>query len=439
MDNFIVIRPEQLKNITLVLLCLATVTGFAAGWLGIGLATGSAVTGAIPWIELAVGMLLVVCWWVFAAVYHRTYKNWQQETSNLVEEQASLVDQGVVKLKDHEIKQTQTFAACRHQKLTFTLKELHSLMTSHLQSVTQETNEAALNLINQLTLIHDAMSHLLQTVNTNQKESDQIASGSQTTLETNQQTMDLLQKYIERRLAEIDHDHQMAHELQEQAAVMSDLTKLIESVAKQTTIVATNAKIEATRAGVYGQAFGVIADEVTKLSAQIGKSSKQIIQSINQMGKSIEVKFKAKLDKHTKAEETNLLNGLENQLVKMGKSYLRLEGFNRETLQNINSSSEEIKSKVNGSLMAIQFQDITQQQIEVILKSLNLFEQYLSDQSCFDLAGEKGRDFEEFNIDRIRGLYVMKKQHDIHNRHFQARKLVGSKKNETETGEITLF
>lgn len=437
--NAVNVPPERLGRVAYSLVLLALVTGFATGWLGVYELSGAVPFGIVPWIAWTVGAILLICWCLEVVIYRRHAKNSQQKTVLDTENQTSQQEKAEHVAREEATRQAHAFAACRHQNLTATLKELHALMTSHLKSVTQETNEAALNLINQLTLIHEAMSHLLQTVNANQKESDQIASGSQTTLESNQQTMDLLQTYIDRRLGEIDHDHQMARELQDQAAVMSDLTKLIESVSKQTTIVATNAKIEATRAGVFGQAFGVIADEVTNLSAQIGKSSKQIIQSIDQMGKSIEVKFKAKLDKHTKAEETNLLSGLKDQLVKMGKSYLRLEGFNRQTLQNITSSSEEIKSKVNGSLMAIQFQDITQQQIEVILKSLNLFEQHLSDHPCYTLVGENRNSFEEFNIDRIRNLYVMKKQHDIHDRHYHERSVTDRKPTITETGEITLF
>ena len=54
-----------------------------------------------------------------------------------------------------------------------------------------------------------------------------------------------------------------------------------------------------------------------------------------------------------------------------------------------NQSSTGIKTKVNDSLMAIQFQDITQQQIEVVLKSLQMFEEYLSEKDCFNLMKEK--------------------------------------------------
>ncbi len=289
-----------------------------------------------------------------------------------------------------------------------TVVEVHELMKGHLNNIISETNQAALSLIDQLVTIHGSMGNLDKTVSDNQAQSDKLSLGSRATLENNRETMDNLQIYIDKRMQEIMQDHAAAKELQQQASGMSDLSKLIENVSKQTTIVATNAKIEATRAGKHGQAFGVIADEVTNLSNQIRNSNKQIITFIEQMALNIEQKFAVKLDQEVQKKETEMLTDLQEQLVSMASGYRELENFNRLTFENICSSSAEISSKVNESLSTIQFQDITQQQIEVILKSLNLFKGHL------DEAGRRQEVSGEFSIHQIRDLYVMTKQHKIH-------------------------
>ena len=435
----LIVEKQRLIRIFLFLFTISTISGCWIGIWGHALLSDASFSSLSIWSLLISGLLLIAAWTWFGINLKQHFSAWSEQTDSWSRDYKNKIDKGVVKLKDHEAKQIKQFAECRHKDLVATLKELHSLMASHLKNVTTETNDAALSLINQLKLIHSAISHLLQTVSENRRESDELSEGSQSTLENNQATMHHLQSYINKRIKEIDHDHTMAGELQEQATVMSDLTKLIESVSKQTTIVATNAKIEATRAGAYGKAFGVIADEITNLSQQIGSASKKIIQSIDQMGVSIEEKFKDKLDNTAKNEETNLLNGLRDQLTHMGQSYLQLEQFNRQTLDNINESSEEIKSKVNESLMAIQFQDITQQQIEVVLKSLNRFEDHLSESDCMTLAETKGTAIDPFNIEQIRELYVMKKQRDIHSRHHKQDTSAKRSRQDQQTGDITLF
>ena len=437
--EFLVVDRSQFRVRILAFALLSILTGLWGALVLASMISATFISGWSPWFQIVSAVIVCSSWVIVSGSFKQISTIWTEDKLKAAESFAQRMDSKGIQENGKISSTLEEFATCRHEKLTSTLRELHVLITSHLNSVTNETNDAALNLIDQLKLIYDAMSHLLDKVSENRRASDQMATGSQSTLIDNQNTMTRLQTYINSRLQEIDHDHQMASELQEQALIMSDLTKLIESISKQTTIVATNAKIEAFRAGVHGQAFGVIADEVTKLSAQIGDSSKQIIQSIDQMGKSIEEKFKIKLDKSAKQEETNLLNSLKDQLANMGKSYTQLEDFNRETLADINTSSEHIKAKVNDSLMAIQFQDITQQQIEIILKSLHLFEEHLSGQPCIDLVGSGQQGDEEFDIEKIRKLYVMKKQHDIHDKHHRMKQLNGNRQKDSDSSDITLF
>lgn len=89
---------------------------------------------------------------------------------------------------------------------------------------------------------------------------------------------------------------------------ITNLTKLIDSIASQTNLLALNASIEAARAGESGKGFAVVADEVKKLANQ-SKESASIIQ------KGIENLFNKTESLTTKGKElSSLFTNTENTL-----------------------------------------------------------------------------------------------------------------------------
>jgi methyl-accepting chemotaxis protein len=64
---------------------------------------------------------------------------------------------------------------------------------------------------------------------------------------------------------------------------VSDVTKLIDAIARQTKMLALNANIEAARAGESGKGFAVVANEVKQLAAQTADATHTIGQKIAEM------------------------------------------------------------------------------------------------------------------------------------------------------------
>ena len=87
---------------------------------------------------------------------------------------------------------------------------------------------------------------------------------------------------------EVGKSRAVINEISEKSKKMSDVIKVIDSVANQTNLLAMNAAIEASHAGEAGKGFAVVAGEIRKLSESTQKSAHDISTIISEIVNVIE-------------------------------------------------------------------------------------------------------------------------------------------------------
>ena len=294
------------------------------------------------------------------------------------------------------------------------IKEIYQLIQNHLNSIVTETDQAAMTLIQKLTTVHQAVGALNQTIEERYDEFRTLTKETNTTIPDQQNMAQRIQKYIDGRLTEIAEDNVNAQTLIDQSRKMKTLTDRIDDISAQTKILAINAKINASHAGKFGKGFGVIAKEVGSLSQTSKDSSKEIANMIEQILENITRFYEKKVDEEHLNQETAMLAEFKNQLAGSVQNYQNLDQLTKSTLDVINQSSRNIAREVMDALSTIQFQDSTQQQIDVVVKSLNLHKEHLKhliDTICNSDEELKTTNFE---LESIKKLYIMSKQRNIH-------------------------
>ncbi|MBN6187080.1 methyl-accepting chemotaxis protein [Aneurinibacillus sp. BA2021] len=140
----------------------------------------------------------------------------------------------------------------------------------------------------------EAMAKSVEAVGELCQEAAEHAEGSRklskhmiTTLTESGKVVESLVEGMHKLAKENEQSIATVRRLEQNAAQVGNITRVVSELAGQTNLLALNASIEAARAGEHGKGFAVVADEVRQLADESGKAASNITALIDEMQREV--------------------------------------------------------------------------------------------------------------------------------------------------------
>lgn len=293
------------------------------------------------------------------------------------------------------------------------------VLTEQLQSVINQTNEAAEGLIGAFMGISRNAKKQMQDVRGVFGNLSEQTSDNNILFQT-QENLQKIQSNFVTLASFFDNSLRMISGVLEELEKIDSFARTIIKIGKTTNILALNASIEAANTGEAGRGFKVIASEINSLS----RKSTESIKEITEINENLSLKVNAIKQELQLVQQRsqNIGSNTDELFTNTTKKITTTLQDTAERMKMVAGDAENLSKEISKVVVSIQFQDITRQRIEHVILPLETLNKELN----LLIDGKLNTDEHDFNqkdssiTDTLMKQYTMESEREIlkkHNNH----------------------
>ncbi len=218
----------------------------------------------------------------------------------------------------------------------------------------------------------------------------ELVGSAKNDLADNESLLSLLSYNIQETSALTNKFESIISNLISRTKQINTIVRSVNDIASQTNLLSLNASIEASRAGTAGRGFSVVASEIRKLAEKskssvgnikilvddIQKSVKQTSDTFVNVAEALHV-YKEKIGDSSNSITHVMDNSIQvlvtsiNSLYDIAQSYYLDSQSIGQSIINVSNNAEETMNMLYKLIEHLQFQDITRQELEKALKTMD--------------------------------------------------------------------
>ncbi len=258
------------------------------------------------------------------------------------------------------------------------------LMSRHLDGALQDSEQAALQVIERMQSVHQVSSQQIERIRITEEHGHELTRVIKEKLMADAQLGAILEMFVETQEAEVTANLERIRRLQGVKA-LAPLVDVIASVARQTNFLSINAAIEAARAGETGRGFAVVAAEIRELSNRTATVAVDIASQINAATTGIDEELVSAMDASGRQTSSGNMRRVLADIAEMQQRFaVSMSQLQLETvIADIKSGHQDIAGRLAEALGEMQGQDVMRQRVESVqqaLRGMNRHLQSLADQ-----------------------------------------------------------
>jgi methyl-accepting chemotaxis protein len=242
---------------------------------------------------------------------------------------------------------------------------LDAAIDDGLRAVNQETEDAALSLIQRVRKLSDAANKLVTYLG----NSNVQVGGMEQDIGDSVAFITQIGTFVQELPTRLEADLKMLREAGEEINHLVNFADVIKEISKQTNLLALNASIEAARAGESGRGFAVVADEVRKLSERSGKAAVMIEKGLSEAQKTMQDGLKFNFLEES-AQQMRDASTVVDSIRRLEESHSDMRQYFKTLFTVVTEHNVNLAEEIGEMLGEIQFQDVVRQRIERIAAAM---------------------------------------------------------------------